>query len=157
MLDTFSECHSYMTKIMYSNRSNWAKSYLPFQFNGGVQSTQSVESFNGIIKKSLNSASTLCDVEEAINKRHEQETQYCQLTNIREQHTTIGLPHLSTQFFSSVDEVISKFLSPIILSWQRFQISQSFTYEGQLVSYLSEVCNRVTISLYRGQRNYINI
>ena len=80
-----------------------------------------------------------------------------QLTNIKEQHTTIGLPHLSTQFFSSVDEVITKFLSPIILSWQRFQISQSFTYEGQLVSNISEVCNRVTISLYRDQRNYINI
>ena len=69
---------------------------------------------------------------------------------------TIGLPHLSTQFFSSVDEVITKFLSPIILSWQRFQISQSFTYEGQLVSNISEVCNRVIISLYRDQRNYIN-
>lgn len=151
MIKTFPECQNYMSRTLYNNRISWAKAYLPFQFNAGIQSTQSVESFNSIIKKSLNSASTLCDVEEAINKRHEQETQYCQLTNIREQHTTIGLPHLSTQFFSSVDEVIAKFLSPLILSWQRFQISQSFTYEGQLVPYLSEVCNQVTIFLYRGQ------
>ena len=157
MIKTFPEYQSYMTRILYNNWISWAKAYLPSQFNAGIQSTQSVESFNSIIKKSLNSASTLCDVEEAINKRHEQETRYCQLTNIREQHTTIGLPHLSTQFFSSVDEVITKFLSPIILSWQRFQISQSFTYEGQLVSNISEVCNLVTISLYRDQRNYINI
>ena len=151
MIKTFPEYQSYMTRILYNNWISWAKAYLPSQFNAGIQSTQSVESFNSIIKKSLNSASTLCDVEEAINKRHEQETRYCQLTNIREQHTTIGLPHLSTQFFSSVDEVITKFLSPIILSWQRFQISQSFTYEGQLVSNISEVCNLVTISLYRDQ------
>ena len=157
MIKTFPEYQSYMTRTLYNNRISWAKAYLPSQFNAGIQSTQSVESFNSIIKKSLNSASTLCDVEEAINKRHEQETRYCQLTNIREQHTTIGLPHLSTQFFSSVDEVITKFLSPIILSWQHFQISQSFTYEGQLVSNISEVCNQVTISLYRDQRNYINI
>ena len=116
MIKTFLECQSYMTRTLYNNRINWAKAYLPSQFNAGIQSTQSIESFNSIIKKSLNSASTLCDVKEAINKRHEQETRYCQLTNIREQHTTIGLPHLSTQFFSSVDEVITKYLSPIILS-----------------------------------------
>jgi hypothetical protein len=35
--------------------------------------TQSVESFNSIIKKSLNNASTLCDIEEAIDKRHKEE------------------------------------------------------------------------------------
>ncbi|CAG8826528.1 36843_t:CDS:2 [Gigaspora margarita] len=48
-----------------------AKSYSPFQFNARIQSMQSVESFNGIIKKSLSSASTLCDVEKAIKKRLE--------------------------------------------------------------------------------------
>jgi len=72
-----------MTRTLYNNRISWAKAYLPSQFNAGIQSTQSVESFNSIIKKFLNSASTLYDVEEAINKRHKQETRYCQLTNIR--------------------------------------------------------------------------
>jgi len=52
---------------------------------------------------------------------------------------TIGLPHLSSQFFSSVDTVIVQFLTPLVLSWQRFQISQSFTYEGQLVSHSFKV------------------
>src|SRR5207249_9620589 len=84
MIKTFPECQSYMTRTLYNNRISWAKAYLLSQFNAGIQSTQSVESFNSIIKKSLNSASTLCDVEEAINKRHEQETRYCQLTNIRD-------------------------------------------------------------------------
>ena len=64
---------------------------------------------------------------------------YCQLTNIKAQYTTIGLPHISSQFFSKIDKVITEFLSPLILSWQRLQISQSFTYEGQLVPYLFEV------------------
>ncbi|CAB4399477.1 unnamed protein product [Rhizophagus irregularis] len=132
MLDTFPECYSYMMRALYPNRSSWAKSYLPFQFNAGIQSTQSVESFNALIKKSLNSASTLCDIEKAINRRHEDEFQYCKLVDLKAQQTTVGLPHLSSQFFSKIDAVLTQFLTPLILSWERFQISQSFTYEGCL-------------------------
>src|SRR6266542_6267430 len=115
-----------MTRTLYTNKISWAKAYTPFQFNAGIQSTQSVESFNSI--------------EEAIDKRHEEEARYCKLMDIKALHTTIGLPHLSSQFFSSIDKIIVEFLLPLILSMQRFQISQSFTYEGQLTSYLSEVC-----------------
>jgi len=43
---------------------------MPFQFNVGKQSSQSVENFNAIIKRSLNSTSTLCKVKKAINKRN---------------------------------------------------------------------------------------
>jgi len=134
MINAFPECQRYMTRTLYNNRSSWAKSYAPFQFNAGVQSTQSVESFNGIIKKALNSTSTLCEVEKAINKRHEAESQYCKLADLKAQQTTVGLPHLSSQFFSNIDTVLVYFLTPLVLSWQRFQISQSFTYEGYLES-----------------------
>jgi hypothetical protein len=141
MLKEFPECERYMTRALYANRISWAKAYTPFQFNAGIQSTQGVESFNAIIKRAVNSASTLCDIENAIDKRHQEEIQYCQLTDIKAKYTTIGLPHLSSQFFSSIDPVIAKFLPPLILSLQRFQISQAFTYEGQITSsYLSEVC-----------------
>ncbi|CAB5351372.1 unnamed protein product [Rhizophagus irregularis] len=58
MIDLFPECQSYMTKALYLNHSSCVKSYLPFQFNGRIQSTQSVESFNAIIKKAVNSTST---------------------------------------------------------------------------------------------------
>ena len=139
MIKTFPGCQRYMTRTLYSTRISWARAYTPFQFNAGIQSTQSVESFNGIIKRSLNASSTLCDVEVAIDKRHREEEKYCQL-NLKAKYTTVGLPHLSSQFFSSVDMVIVKFLTPLMLSLQRFQISQCFTYDGQLTSYLSEVC-----------------
>lgn len=132
MIKTSPECQRYMTRTLYPARMNWAKAYTPFQFNAGIQSTQSVESFNGIIKRSLNAASTLCDVQEAIDKRHKEEIEYCQLVDLKARHTTIGLPHISSQFFSSVDMIIVKFLTPLTLSLQQFQISQSFTYEGQI-------------------------
>src|SRR5947207_12491331 len=116
MISEFPECERYMTRALYANRISWAKAYTPFQFNGGIQSTQDVESFNAIIKRAVNSASTLCDVEKAIDKRHQEEIRYCQLTDIKANYTTFGLPHLSSQFFSSVDMVIVEFLTPLILS-----------------------------------------
>ncbi|CAB4421976.1 unnamed protein product [Rhizophagus irregularis] len=109
MIKTFPECQRYMIRILYPVRMNWAKAYTPFQFNASIQSTQSVESFNSIIKKSLNAA-----------------------MNLKAKYTTIGLPHISSQFFSNVDMIIVKFLTPLILSLQQFQISQSFTYERQI-------------------------
>ena len=116
MIDTFPECHRYMTKALYATRFSWAKAYTPFQFNAGIQSTQSVESFNAIIKKAINSTSTLCDVEKAIDKRHETESQYCRLVNLKSQQTTVGLPHLSSQFFSNIDMILNHFLTPLVLS-----------------------------------------
>src|SRR5437763_82191 len=81
MIKNFPKCQNYMTRALYANRVSWAKAYTPFQFNASIQSTQSVESFNGIIKKSLNSSSTLCDIEKTIDKRHEEEARYCKLTD----------------------------------------------------------------------------
>ncbi|PKK75757.1 hypothetical protein RhiirC2_845744 [Rhizophagus irregularis] len=92
---------------MYSNRFNWAKSYLPFQFNRGVQSTQSVEFFNAIIKKAVNSASTLCEVEKAIDKRHESESQYCKLIDLKIRQTTVIESDITSNDFieNLVDEL----------------------------------------------------
>ncbi|CAI2188692.1 264_t:CDS:2, partial [Funneliformis geosporum] len=53
--------------------------------------------------KSLNDASTLCDIEAAINKKQEEEIRYYQLINIKGKYTTIGLPHISSQFFQDIN------------------------------------------------------
>jgi hypothetical protein len=86
-----------MTRTLYTNRISWAKAFALFQFNARIQSIQNVESFNSIIKKSLNNISTLCDIEETIDKRYKEEVKYCKLTDIKSLHMTIGLSHL---FFS---------------------------------------------------------
>ncbi|EXX52527.1 hypothetical protein RirG_252220 [Rhizophagus irregularis DAOM 197198w] len=105
-----------MTKVLYPNRSSWVKAYTSFQFNISIQSTQSVESFNAIIKKTLNSASNLCKIENTIDKRHEDEFQYCKLANLKAYQITVGLPHLSSQIFSSIDIVLNYFLTSLVLS-----------------------------------------
>ncbi|CAG8643034.1 2464_t:CDS:2, partial [Racocetra fulgida] len=122
------------------------KFFTSCKFNAGVQSTQNVESFNGIIKKALNSANTLCDVKRIINKRHEDDSQYSRLIDLKDQYMTIGLSYILSQFFSSVDAVLVQFLMPPVQSWQRFQISQSFTYKGSLVSFPIKVPESETIN-----------
>ncbi|CAB4376737.1 unnamed protein product [Rhizophagus irregularis] len=99
--------------------------------------------------KAVNSTSSLCDVEKAINKRHDDESQYCKLVDLKAQQTTIGLPHLASQFFSNIDAILNHFLTPLVLSCQRFQISQSLTYEGQLVlSFDNNVLESDTVDNY---------
>ncbi|POG62201.1 hypothetical protein GLOIN_2v1785592 [Rhizophagus irregularis DAOM 181602=DAOM 197198] len=57
----------------------------------------------------------------------------------------IEISHLSFQFFSNIDVILIHFLTPLVLSWQRFQISQSFTYEDQLVtSFIEDLKSNTT-------------
>ncbi|CAG8651765.1 11622_t:CDS:2, partial [Scutellospora calospora] len=53
IIKTFPECEHYMIKKLFANRNSWAKAYAPLQFNAGIQSTQSVESFNGRLEHSI--------------------------------------------------------------------------------------------------------
>ncbi|PKB93446.1 hypothetical protein RhiirA5_441272 [Rhizophagus irregularis] len=49
------------------------------------------------------------------------------------------------KFFSNIDVILIHFLTPLVLSWQRFQISQSFTYEDQLVtSFIEDLKSNTT-------------
>ncbi|CAG8813405.1 4174_t:CDS:2, partial [Racocetra persica] len=57
-------------------------------------------------------ASTFCEIKEAINKRHEKEIRYCKLTDIKAKYSTIELPHISSQFFSTVNNDKKKSLIP---------------------------------------------
>ncbi|CAG8544010.1 2600_t:CDS:2, partial [Dentiscutata erythropus] len=88
---------------------SWARSLTPFQFNAKVQSTQSVESFNAIIKKALNSASTLCDIKQTINKRHDDESQYCKLTDLKDQHITIAKAAINIALEVNKDAELKKY------------------------------------------------
>ncbi|CAB5207341.1 unnamed protein product [Rhizophagus irregularis] len=67
----------------------------------------------------LNSASNLCKIENTIDKRHEDEFQYCKLANLKAYQIT-----------------------------QKFQISQSFIYEGYLITLISSL-NEIIIILLK--------
>ncbi|RIB27933.1 hypothetical protein C2G38_2239825 [Gigaspora rosea] len=105
-----------------------------------------MESFNGIIKNLLNKVNTLYNVEKVIEKRLEDELQYNKLVGLKAPNTLIRLPHLSSQFFTNIDAIFVQFLTPLNLSWQRFQISQSLIYEGCLASFSVEILEIDTVN-----------
>ncbi|CAG8748177.1 16033_t:CDS:2, partial [Racocetra persica] len=105
-------------------------------------------------------------VEEAIDKRHEQKIRYCKLTDIKAQYKSIRLSYISSQFFSTIDHMLVNFLTPLILSLQRFQISQSFTYEGQRehIIFESSIDTAIEVNLnlqslrnFQGSSNHASI
>ncbi|CAG8542181.1 3126_t:CDS:2, partial [Scutellospora calospora] len=79
--DELASIYKWILQRLMMMTDNLARAFTLFQFNAGIQSTQSIKSFNSIIKKALNSASTLCDIEKIINKRHEDKSQYCSLVS----------------------------------------------------------------------------
>jgi hypothetical protein len=53
MLKKYEPCRSYLEKKLYPNRESWARYSIAKMFTAGVESTQRVESLNGVLKKHL--------------------------------------------------------------------------------------------------------
>ncbi|CAB5181869.1 unnamed protein product [Rhizophagus irregularis] len=53
MLTKYELCRSYLEKKLYSSHESWAKYAISKVFTAGVESTQRVESINGVLKKYL--------------------------------------------------------------------------------------------------------
>ncbi|KAF0534776.1 protein far1-related sequence 5-like [Gigaspora margarita] len=76
----------------------------------------------------------------------EDELQYNKLVDLKASNTLIGLPYLFSQFFTNIDAILVQFLTFLILSWQQFQISQSLTYKGCLVSFSVKILEIDTVN-----------
>ncbi|PKY59488.1 hypothetical protein RhiirA4_515374, partial [Rhizophagus irregularis] len=51
MLSRYEPCRPYLEKRLYPSREHWARYCISKIFTAGVESTQRVESINGVIKK----------------------------------------------------------------------------------------------------------
>ncbi|CAG8736450.1 4680_t:CDS:2, partial [Racocetra persica] len=96
------------------NKTNWALCYTQTRFIAGIQSIQRVKSMNAIIKKEVSRSSTLLYLIDAIQNR---------------------LPYVANHYFSAIDSLIQKYLTPHVLSLQRQQLSESFLYNVSEITY----------------------
>ncbi|PKB95086.1 hypothetical protein RhiirA5_476309 [Rhizophagus irregularis] len=104
--------------------------------------------YNSIYKLHENNKDENLDSGLLLNVLFEKMTEDSNWIDLKAQQTTVGLPHLASQFFSNIDAILNHFLTPLVLSWQRFQISQSLTYEGQLVLSFDNVLESDTVDNY---------
>ncbi|CAB4492900.1 unnamed protein product [Rhizophagus irregularis] len=79
LLQKYDDAANYLQRHLYKCRETWALCFTHRAFNAGVQSTQHVELYNGIIKNNVNGSSSLMELERTIERLLIKESRYAQL------------------------------------------------------------------------------
>ncbi|CAG8733730.1 20411_t:CDS:2 [Rhizophagus irregularis] len=79
MLTKYELYRSYLEKELYPSRESWARYAISKVFTEGVESTQRVESINGVLKKHLDQGTLLKELVKVIENELDKETQYSRI------------------------------------------------------------------------------
>ena len=133
MLTKYEPCRLYLEKRLYSSQKSWARYCISKIFTAGVESTQHVESINGIIKKLVDRGTLLKELVTAIECELDKESQYIRMNDYYGSNPSVGLPSIYKTIFKELDSVLQANLLPIPLSIQRAQMNQSLLYRVNLI------------------------
>src|SRR5205085_12357419 len=109
----------YLEIKLYPNKESWTRYAIAKVFTAGVESTQRVESLNGVLKKHLDRGTLLKELVKKIEKELDKEAQYSRIRDYYGSNPSIGLPSTYDTIFKDVDSVLKDSLAPIPLSLQR--------------------------------------
>lgn len=76
MLNKYEPCHSYLENWLYPSRNSWARYSIAKTFTAGIESTQRVESINGVIKKLVDRGTRLKELVIAIERESDKESYF---------------------------------------------------------------------------------
>jgi hypothetical protein len=102
-------------------------------FTAGIESTQRVESINGVLKKHLDRGTLLKELVKVIEQELDKESQYTRIKDYYGSNPSTGLPSTYNTIFKEIDCILQTYLAPIPLSLQRAQMKQALLYQGMLV------------------------
>ncbi|GBB92514.1 hypothetical protein RclHR1_20190001 [Rhizophagus clarus] len=129
LIEQYPAAAKYLSNIFYNIKDSWAVPWIRKKFTAGVQSTQRIESINRHIHDKVNRSTSLCNLLISITD-HVKNNEYLENFEVeRNALPTIGMPMLNERFFSRVDAIIKKFLTPVMLGKQRSQMNQSVCYD----------------------------
>ena len=74
-------------------------------FTAGIESTQRVESINGVIKKLVDRGTLLKELVKAIENELEKETQYIRIKDYYGANPSVGLPSTYNTIFKELDSL----------------------------------------------------
>ncbi|PKY57778.1 hypothetical protein RhiirA4_429238 [Rhizophagus irregularis] len=134
MLDKYEPCRPYLEKRIYPSRESWARYCISKIFTAGIESTQRVESINGVIKKLVDRGTLLKELVTAIERELDKESHYTRINDFYGSNPSVGLPSTYNTIFKELDSVLQANLLAIPLSIQRAQMNQSLLYQANLVS-----------------------
>src|SRR6266498_1385130 len=101
LLANFPIAKGYLERVLGTNVTSWALCYTHQSFNAGIQSTQRVESYNALIKKSVSRNTTLFELDIQIQLQLDKEEQFERQEEQIEQNPTIGLPNIIDRYFKN--------------------------------------------------------
>ncbi|RIB21559.1 hypothetical protein C2G38_2176301 [Gigaspora rosea] len=143
LLHKYPDASSYLQYQLYKYRESWVLCFTHRAFNAGVQSTQRVECYNGIIKSQVNGQSNLLELENNIKKLLEKTSHFTRLNESIGQLPVNRKESYYSKYFNKVDISCQKFLTLAILKLQRDEINRSIHYRCYIVDLKDELKNCV--------------
>ncbi|PKC16060.1 hypothetical protein RhiirA5_407489 [Rhizophagus irregularis] len=111
MLSKYEPCRSYLENKLYPSRNSWARYSIAKVFTAGAESTQRVESINGVLKKHLD-------------------------RDYYGSNPSVGLPSTFNTIFKEIDNILQAHLSLIPLSLQQInQVTESNSTFGDIIEH----------------------
>jgi MULE transposase domain len=145
LITEYPDAANYLQRYLYQCREAWVLCFTHRAFNAGIQSTQRVESYNGIIKNHVSGSSSLIELESVIERLLSRESRFISLNE-----TICKLPASQDEdyhnyYFKEVDISCQKYLTPAILKLQRHEMNRSMHYRCQKAILEDELGKRVCI------------
>ena len=115
LIEKFPNSSNYMCNTLYPSRHSWVRAFTSRMFTAGMQSTQRVESINAIVHKAISSSSTMAEAVEFLDSRMQKEDLNKSFMAWKYKSTTFHQPFVVENFFSNINGLIKKYLSPHIV------------------------------------------
>jgi hypothetical protein len=128
MLTKYELCWTYLENKLYPSRESWARYSIGKIFTAGVESTQQVESINGILKKHLDRGTLLKDLVKEVERELDKEAYYNRLNDYYGSNLATDLLSTYNTIFKEINSILKEYLMPIPLSLQRVQMKQALLY-----------------------------
>src|SRR6266542_4882217 len=139
LLINYPAARKYLKRALGVDVTSWALCYTYRSFNAGIQSTQRVESYNSLIKRSVRTSTTLFELDEQIQIQLDREEQYERLGKQIHQNPTVGLSSVTERYFKQINTIIKKYLMPQILKMQCCKMNESLLYYTRKVENWKEL------------------
>ncbi|GES84294.1 protein FAR-RED IMPAIRED RESPONSE 1-like [Rhizophagus clarus] len=133
LLNKFPNGNDYLHDPIYLTRHSWARAFTSRVFTADMQSTQRIESINSIIHKVVSSSSTMANVAEALDSRMQKEEMNKSFIAWKYQSTMYYQPFVVENFFSNINSIIQKYLSPQIVEEIHKQMCESVLYRCEML------------------------
>ncbi|CAB4475582.1 unnamed protein product [Rhizophagus irregularis] len=142
LIEEFPSTNNYLIGTLDKIKESWAKAFICMSFTAGMMSTQRVEGINAIIKKYINSQSSLVDFFQGI-----QSFLHNQATKAEYRDWIESLPHIniltsaSQQIFLHIIKELKKYFTSELYFIQKVQLDVSLEYNATL--FLPEEYNSI--------------